>query len=134
MKWVLDTNIISFLLRGNAAVRGGLNAARQGADSLFILSPVVDYEIRRYLLLKGATRNMAQYEALIAQWVEPAFDGAHWQQAAILWAERHRSGQPIDDADLLIAVTALRQNATLVTNNTSHFIGLGLRMEDWSLS
>jgi len=134
MKWVLDTNIISYLLRGNAAVRVGFNAARQAADALFILSPVVDYEIRRYLLLKGASRNLAQYEALIAQWVELPFDGSHWQQAAALWAERHRGGQPIEDADLLIAVTALRQNATLVTNNTRHFIGLGLPLKDWSLS
>jgi tRNA(fMet)-specific endonuclease VapC len=134
MKWVLDTNIISYLLRGNAAVRGGFNAVRQATDTLFILSPVVDYEIRRYLLLKGASRNLAQYEALTAQWVEPAFDGAHWQQATVLWAERHRSGKPIEDADLLIAVTALRQDAALVTNNTSHFLGLGLRLEDWSLS
>lgn len=110
------------------------NAARQADDALFVLSPVVDYEVRRYLLLKGATRNLAQYEALTAQWVEPVFDGAHWQQAAMLWAERHRSGQPVEDADLLIAVTALRQDATLVTNNTRHFIGLGLRLEDWSLS
>ncbi len=132
MNWVLDTNIISFLLRGNAAVRGGFNAAREATNALFILSPVVDYEIRRYLLLKGASRNLAQYEALTAQWVEPAFDGAHWQRAAILWAERHRRGQPIEDADLLIAVTALLQDATVVTNNTNHFTGLGLRLEDWS--
>ena len=133
MKWVLDTNIVSYLLRGNSAVQGGFNAARQATDTLFILSPVVDYEIRRYLLLKQASRNLAQYEALTAQWVEPPFDGAHWQQAATLWAQRHGSGQPIEDADLLIAVTALRQDAVLVTNNTRHFIGLGLRLEDGSL-
>jgi len=134
MKWVLDTNILSYLLRSHASVRGRFNAARQATDALLVLSPVVDYEVRRYLLLKGATRNLAQYEALTAQWVEPPFYGAHRQQAAALWAERHRRGQPIEDADLLIAVTALRQDATLVTNNTGHFTGLGLRLEDWSLS
>jgi tRNA(fMet)-specific endonuclease VapC len=99
MKWVLDTNIISYLLRGNAAVQDGFNAARQATDTLFILSPVVDYEIRRYLLLKRASRNLAQYEALTAQWVEPAFDGAHWQQAAVLGAERHRGGQAEEEED-----------------------------------
>jgi hypothetical protein len=33
-----------------------------------------------------------------------------------------------------IAVTALRQDAVLVTNNTTHFDDLGLRLEDWSQS
>jgi len=134
MKWLLDTNIISFLLRGNVEVRGRHTTAREAADTRFVLSPVVDYEIRRYLLLKGASRNLAQYETLIAHWDKPPFDEAHWAQSATLWAERHRVGRPIEDADLLIAVTALRQDAVLVTNNTTHFDDLGLRLEDWSQS
>jgi predicted nucleic acid-binding protein len=132
MKWLLDTNIISFLLRSHAEVRSGYTAARGAGDPRFVLSPVVDYEIRRYLLLKGATRNLAQYEALIAHWDKPPFDEAHWAHAATLWAERHRGGHPIEDADLLIAITALRQDAVLVTNNTDHFKDMGLRLEDWS--
>lgn len=113
-------------------MRGCFNAARQTGDTRFVLGPVVDYEIRRYLLLKGASRNLAQYDALIAHWDKPPFDEAHWAQSATLWAERHRVGRPIEDADLLIAVTALRQDAVLVTHNTAHFEGLGLRLEDWS--
>jgi len=134
VKWLLDTNIISYLLRGDAAVRTGFKAARQVTGSVFILSPVVDYEIRRYLLLKGAQRNLAQYETLVASWMAPLFDNAHWQQSAMLWAERHRNGNAIADADLLIAVTALIQDAVLVTNNTRHFSDLGLKLEDWSQS
>jgi predicted nucleic acid-binding protein len=132
MNRLLDTNIISYLLRGHAVACGYHTAVQDTADSRFVLSPVVDYEIRRYLLLKGATRNLAQYEALIARWDKPPFDEAHWAHAAELWAERHRCGRPIEDADLLIAVTALRQDAVLVTNNTAHFRDMGLRLEDWS--
>lgn len=134
MKWLLDTNMISYLLRGNALVRSRYITAREAIDSRFILSPVVDYEIRRYLLLKGASRNLAQYERQIADWDKPPFDAAHWALAATVWADRHRVGQPIADADLLIAITALRQDATLITNNTRHFDHLSLRLEDWSRS
>ncbi len=132
MKWVLDTNIISYLLRGDAAVRSAFESARDADDSQFILSPVVDYEIRRYLLLKGASRNLAQYEALTAPWTVSPLALADWRRAATLWADRHRDGNPIADADLLIAVTVIAQDAVLVTHNTRHFAGLGLRqLMDW---
>ena len=120
MKWVLDTNIISYLLRGDTAVRAAFESARDKPGRLFVLSPVVDYEIRRYLLLKGANRNLAQYEALTATWTAAPLAQADWRQAASLWADRHRNGNPIADADLLIAVTVMAQGAVLVTYNVRH--------------
>lgn len=129
MIYLLDTNALNDVLRKNEPAQSQFIEVRQYAR--FILAPVVDYEIRRYLLLKGATRNLAQFNALVATWLKPAFDAAHWQHAAELWAERHRMGKPIADADLLIALSALRQRATLVTNNTDHFLDIGLALEDW---
>jgi predicted nucleic acid-binding protein len=129
VNYLLDTNVLSDLLRGQEPVKSRFTRVR--GHVRFILSPVVDFEIRRYLLLKGEKKNQAQYDALVGAWFEPAFDAAHWQHAAELWAARHRIGKPIADADLLIAVTALHQNATLVTNNTDHFLDLGLSLEDW---
>jgi tRNA(fMet)-specific endonuclease VapC len=131
VKWVLDTNVISYLLRGDATVRAAFESARN-MRGVFVLSPVVDYEIRRYLLLKGATRNLAQYESLAADWAATPLGLDDWRLAASLWADRHRLGNPIDDADLLIAVTAITQDAVLVTHNTRHFEGLGARLADWS--
>lgn len=128
MNYLLDANVVSDLLRGREPVRSRYLAL---ASTSFLLSPVVDYEIRRYLLLKGATRNLAQFEALIATWAPALFDTSSWKLAAKLWADRHRVGLAIADADLLIAVSALEQDATLVTNNRSDFAGLGLRIEDW---
>ena len=129
MIYQLDTNALNDILRNKEPTMTHFLRARNRAQ--FILCPVVNYEMRRYLLLKAATRNLAQYEELVAHWFQPDFDGAHWQQATELWAARHRIGKPIADADLLIAVTALRQNAILVTNNTDHFLDLGLSLEDW---
>ena len=50
------------------------------------------------------------------------------QKAALL-----RRGEPVGDADTLIAATALAYDATLVTGNVRHFTRFeGLRIEDWT--
>ena len=98
MNFLLDTNIINYLLRGNGAVRERFDTAAGG----FLLSPIVDFEIRRYLLLKQATRNLRQYEALVESWVKLELNHSDWEQAAVWWAELHKKGYSIADADLLL--------------------------------
>lgn len=131
MKWLLDTSTLNYLFRNDARVRDHFEQTRADPKNTFVLSPMVDFEFRRYLVLKNAHRNLAQYEALVQGWLCPEFLQDDWRRAVNLWAERHRAGLPIDDADLLIAVTALKQNALLVTSNTRHFADLGLTLTDW---
>jgi predicted nucleic acid-binding protein len=53
-------------------------------------------------------------------------------RAADLWADGRNSGHPRDDADLIIAATALEAGRVLVTGNTQHFAWIpGLRLADW---
>lgn len=48
-------------------------------------------------------------------------------------ARLRRAGTPLDDFDLLIGVTSLTHNLTVVTNNTDHFKRLkGISFEDWT--
>jgi len=48
-------------------------------------------------------------------------------------ARLRKAGTPIDDFDLLIGVTAVQQNLTLVTNNTNHFTKInGIELENWA--
>lgn len=47
-------------------------------------------------------------------------------------SELERSGQILDDADLLIACITLVRESALVTNNTDHFKRIpGLAIENW---
>ena len=44
-----------------------------------------------------------------------------------------RQGAMVEDADVLIAATALVYDATLVTGNSRHFARFeGLKLDDWS--
>ena len=131
MKLLLDSNTISYILRKRPPVISRLAAALE-ADAVFLSSEVVDYEIRRYLLLKGATRQLGRYESLSNDWVPVSLSRSDWLAAARLWAQLHRRGRSIEDRDLLIAVTTLKENATLVTHNVRHFQGLGVDLVDWS--
>ena len=48
-------------------------------------------------------------------------------------ARLQKAGTPIDDFDLLIAVTSVTHKLTMVTNNTSHFKRInGIKLEDWT--
>lgn len=131
MRLLIDTNIISFVLRERDSVLRRLTEAL-AADVTFVSSDVVDYEIRRYLVLKGASRQLGRYEALSRDWPVVSLTRQDWQAAANLWAEIHRAGRSIEDRDLLIAISALKEQATVVTNNTRHFEGLGVPLVDWT--
>lgn len=48
-------------------------------------------------------------------------------------ARLRTAGTPVDDFDLLIGVTSVTHNLTMVTNNTSHFKRIkGIVLEDWT--
>jgi tRNA(fMet)-specific endonuclease VapC len=49
-----------------------------------------------------------------------------------LRAELERAGQPLRDADLMIAAIGLARNLVLVTGNVKHFARVrGLKVENW---
>lgn len=130
MKWLLDSNIVSYLLRGDESVRLAYLESVQNGDDFF-LSDVVDYELRRYLLLKNATRQLRRLEELTEAWIPVVLSSADWIEAARSWARLHRIGRSIDDRDLLIGVSAQKVAATLVTANTRHFEPLELPLQNW---
>ena len=50
-------------------------------------------------------------------------------------ARLRREGNLVPDLDLMIGVTALHHNMTLVTNNTKHMSRIeGLKLENWTQS
>ena len=131
MNLLLDTNTLSYILKGRAVVLERLERAIR-AECTFLLGSVAHYELIRYLDLKRASRLLRLYQELVSTWEPCDLSFDDWVEAARLWAERHRAGRAISDLDLLLAVLARKHGAVLVTSNLRHFDDLGIPLEDWT--
>lgn len=128
---VIDTDILSAILRGNALAT---ERARSYVDThrQLTFSILTRYEALRGLLAKKAARQLIAFDQLCAaSRVLPLTDAIVVQGAAI-YADLSRRGQLVSDADILIAATALVHGLTVVTNNEEHFRRIrDLRIENW---
>jgi tRNA(fMet)-specific endonuclease VapC len=131
--YVLDTNIVSLILRQNPAVVQRFNGAATSTNH-FLGCPMVWYEARRGLLAKDAKLQMHHLSQMFSYFEWREYSRDDWTLAADLWAKRRAAGAPIDDADLLIAVFTLNRSAVLVTNNEKDFVDLDVNVENWTKS
>ncbi len=129
---LLDTDMLSEVLkRKNAQIL--LHARRYlAAQSRLAFSSMTIYEIVRGLKATGATRQMSHFHAVINSSEVIPIELPILMRASDLWAAGKQGGHPCDDADLIIAATALETGRVLVTGNTSHYAWIsGLTLEDW---
>lgn len=129
---ILDTNTISYYFRGDPQVVPRLQAQRP-AD--LGVPAIVEYELR-YGLLRlpeaAATPRLAALAQLLRPMQKLPFDSACAAQAARLRVELEAAGTPIGAHDTLIAATALRHQAALVTRNVREFSRVaGLSCLNW---
>lgn len=129
---VLDSNTISYYFRGDVQVVPRLQAL---APSDVGVPAIVEYELR-YGLMRLLPEAAAPRLAALGQFLQPvqvlSFDSECASQAARIRAELEAAGTPIGAHDLLIAATALRHRATLVTRNVREFSRVpGLQWVSW---
>ena len=129
---ILDTDILSLLMRKNAAV-----LARAGAylseHQQFTISIITRYEILRGLKAKGALKQAERFEHFCMRNRILPIDDKVIVQAADIYADLYRRGELIADADILIAASALTNGCGIVTNNEAHFRRIAdLQVENWS--
>ena len=129
---VLDSNTISYYLRGDPQVVPRLQALRP-AD--LGVPAIVEYELR-YGLLRMPLAMAAPRLAALAQFLRPlqmlSFDSECATIAARTRVDLEAVGTPIGPHDTLIAATALRHQATLVTRNVREFARVpGLQCLNW---
>jgi tRNA(fMet)-specific endonuclease VapC len=129
---VLDSNTISYYFRGDPQVVPRLQALRPAELGV---PAIVEYELRYGLLRLPHEAAAPRLEAL-AQFLLPMqklpFDDACAAMAARVRVQLEAVGQPIGPHDTLIAATALRHQATLVTRNVREFGRVpGLQCLNW---
>lgn len=130
--YVLDTNTISYYFRGDPQVAPRLQAL---PPKNIGVPAIVMYELQYGLLRLPKAAGKPRLAALAA-FLQPlrvlAFDAACADQAARLRVALETHGTPIGPHDVLIAATALRHEATLVTRNVREFARVPqLRVETW---
>lgn len=130
--FALDTNTISYYFRGTASVVSRMQAM---PPALLTVPSVVAYELRYGLMRLPPEAAKPRLEAL-AQLLGALrvleFDDACAQAAAVLRAQLEARGMPIGPHDVLIAATALRHGAALVTRDISEFSRVqGLQVVNW---
>ena len=132
MKPVLvDTDILSEFLRAKPAVVENAEKYLQEYDSIN-LSIITYYEILNGLLYKDAKKQFRKFtEFANLNNILPLTINAA-RQAAEIYSDLKKTGQPIGHTDCLIAGIALTNNLQLVTNNTEHFNRIkGLELVNW---
>ncbi len=129
---LLDTDIASEVLRQkDPTVRQKANAYLRLYRE-FAFSAFTRYEILRGLKEKKAARQLQRFMAFCRRSLVFAISDDILNRTADLWATAYRAGHPRNDADLIIAATALEHGRALVTGNTTHFSWIpGLVVEDW---
>jgi tRNA(fMet)-specific endonuclease VapC len=129
---LIDTDILSEVIKRKDS-RVLMKARRYLAEHRqFAFSSITAYEIIRGMRATQATRQLSEFlKTLATSEVLPA-NMPVLMRAAELWADAHRSGHPQNDADLIIAATALEHGRALVTGNTDHFAWIpGLTLDNW---
>ena len=133
---VLDTNVLSALMRTSPHAELVAWLDRQHADSIWTTSITV-FEARfgLALLAKGRRRNALEtaFTRVLQEDLENRvldFDEAAAGAAASLAASRQQAGRPADLRDTMIAGITLARRATLATRNVRHFADLEIPIVD----
>ena len=133
---ILDTNVLSALMRRAPEARVVAWLDRQPAESVWITS-ITLFEARLGLALLPTGRRRQMLETAFAQLLKEDlenrvldFDSAAATEAASLAAERQKAGRPVDMRDTQIAGIALVRRATLATRNVRHFRDMKIPIVD----
>jgi tRNA(fMet)-specific endonuclease VapC len=131
MKIVLDTDILSHVMRQNSSV---LKKAKEYLKTYprFTFSIITSYEILRGLKAKNALKQLQAFETFSSVSEILSITPEIISRASDIYADLYRNGDLIGDADILIAATALAENCVLATNNEKHFSRIkGLNTINW---
>lgn len=127
-KYLLDTNVIVEMLRGNQLIRNKIQSV--GLENC-VISEITIAELYFGAHKGGNPKNFKDIPFVENMFKRipsyPAFD-CFGKTLSFL----KRNGISIDYFDVLIASTAIHNNLTIVTHNLKHFQRIpGLEIEDW---
>ena len=132
--YALDSNIVSFFLKGNIAVIENIEKAINENHSI-IVTPIAYYEVKRGLLLINATNQLKRLMDFCDLFSVGEFGDYLLDEAIRIYVQEKKAKRNTEDADIFIAAFCLHNNCILVTDNTRHFENIdNLQIVNWSVN
>jgi tRNA(fMet)-specific endonuclease VapC len=134
VKYVLDTNALSELMKGHPGALSRLRAA--GRAEVAVPQPVIAeiaYGIERLPRSKRRQALQSRFDLLRAELLRCQWTDTVSEHFGAVKAVLERKGQRIEDFDAAIAAHALASGAVLVTANLDQMVRVPeLEVEDWT--
>jgi Predicted nucleic acid-binding protein, contains PIN domain len=118
----LDTNIITAFLKNDSRVVERVSDYLEFFDKLTI-NIISYYEILRGLKDLGNEKKLRRFDNFIQESELLFITKDTIEKAAEIYAYLKKEGNLIEDADILMASTAIVEDLVLITNNLKHFKG-----------
>ncbi|MEZ4298394.1 MAG: type II toxin-antitoxin system VapC family toxin [Polyangiaceae bacterium] len=134
MKYILDTNAVSALMKGDASVLKRLS--KESKSDVYIPGPVVAeiaYGIARLPKSKKRESLQERFELIQSEIQRISWTDEVSLRFGEIKATLEKRGLRIEDFDAAIAAHAHEPESVLVSANTDDMIRVpGLHVEDWS--
>ncbi|MBS9395304.1 MAG: type II toxin-antitoxin system VapC family toxin [Dolichospermum sp. LBC05a] len=134
MGYLLDTNIVSASLKQNVQINLKLEeVSRLEID--IVISGITYYEVQRGLLRINATKKLAWFQQFCQDYPILFLEDLRiFEKASEIHADLTNRGKIIQDADILIAATAIIHNLVLVSHDSDLTRVKDLQLENWLIS
>jgi tRNA(fMet)-specific endonuclease VapC len=130
MRYLLDTNIVSHLVRNPQGKVS--DHIRKVGEAEICTSIIVAAELRYGAVKKGSSRLSSQLDAVLGSLAVMPFTPPADVVYALLRTRLERVGKPIGGNDMLIAAQAIALGCAVVTANEKEYFRVeGLRLENW---
>jgi tRNA(fMet)-specific endonuclease VapC len=134
MKYVLDTNVLSELMKGDPRALSRLRSV--GRSEVAIPQPVIaeiEYGLQRLPKSKRRQALQARFDLLRAELPRSQWTDTVSERFGQIKATLERQGRRIEDFDAAIAAHALADGSVLVTANLKDMVRVPeLDVEDWT--
>lgn len=130
MAYLLDTNIVTYILKRNPIVDQRFREVLRLKQNVFI-SCITYYEVKRGILAINATRQLADFQKFCQTYKSLLIDDiAIIEKACEIHVDLQRRGFTIQEQNIWIAATAITRGLILVSNDADLLKVSGVKLEN----
>jgi len=131
MKYALDTNIVTYYLKGNEKILDKVD--QEAKNDNIIIPPFVYFEIKKWLMAVNSKIKLQAFEKLFEKFCIDDIEKQTMDLSLSIYIKLRQKGIAVDDGDLLIAAYCIQNNYTLVSNNQKHFEKIdNIKVVNWA--